>query len=392
MGTLPKNQEIFLKILIYTNLVFVSFISLFPPKETKNEIKPLSVANTPKAKIIYTSLYSDKNITTTAKETNSKFKNITFVNRNILLANAIGSYSNNTTKTEKTTKENGSWLWTPISRITPTYSEKIISGAKENGINVIYLSIDSYLDIFTLPDGKDKDEKQKVFDETIEKFIDLSHRNGIQIDAEAGWRNWAETGNTYKAYAVLDYVLKFNKNHKEKFRGFQYDVEPYLLDEYQSNKTSTLKNFLNLIDQSLVMLNNTDIELSVVIPDFYDGISGETPEILYKGKTLSVLEHLYNILDLRNNSQIIVMSYRNHSLGNDGTIDISANEVAEANKHNTKVIIAQETGDVIPPHITFYKTSKEYYENQLQFIWKAFSNEKGFGGVATHYINSLLEL
>jgi hypothetical protein len=75
-------------------------------------------------------------------------------------------------------------------------------------------------------DGIEKEKLKEKFSKTLEDFIILANREGIEVDAEAGWQNWAEAGNRYKALAIVDYVKNFNDTHKNKFRGFQYDVEP----------------------------------------------------------------------------------------------------------------------------------------------------------------------
>jgi hypothetical protein len=277
-------------------------------------------------------------------------------------------------------------------QLTPKYTDTIISGALKNGFKNIYISIDSYLDIYIMPDGEEKITKRAEFDKKIENFITKANNNGITVDAEAGWRNWAEDGNTYKALATLNYALKFNKDHNVKFRGFQYDVEPYLLDEYKENKAEVLKNFLTLVNQTVTMLNNKDLELTVVIPEFYDGSNGETPKFSYNGKNGYATEHLLSILDRREGSKIIVMSYRNFTKGIDGSIDISKDEINSANEHKTKIIIAQETGDVEPPYITFHNTNKKYFNNQKNELDKAFMLDKSYGGVAIHYINAFMDL
>lgn len=386
-----KTVAIVFGLVFMVSLGLLSYFSIYikskPSVITQIELKTSSISK----KVIYPTLYSDKNITKNAVDTNPKFKNITFSDKDIFLANTISSIQKDI-ETKKDWVENGTWLWTPIQHITPEYTKKIISEAKKNNINVIYLSIDTFLDIYVLPEGVEKEEKQKTFDNVIKNFISEANKNNIEVDAEAGWRNWAQAGNTYKAFAVLDYAIKFNKANKEKFRGFQYDVEPYLLDEYKENKEFVLRNLLILIDQSISKLNKSDLEFSVVIPEFYDGTNDETPIFTYKGKSGHAFDHLISSLDRRAESKIIVMSYRNYSLGNDGSVDISANEIHIANKHRTKVIIAQETGDVEPSYITFHKTSKRYFNKQISVIEKAFSKEKGFGGIATHYINSFIEL
>ena len=243
-----------------------------------------------------------------------------------------------------------------------------------------------------MDDGPEKEALLQKFTAVLENFINTAHTNNITVDAEGGWRNWAEPGNFYKAYALMDYVLKYNENHSEKFRGFQFDIEPYLLDSYKNNKESVLKNFLILIHGSAKKLANTNLDFSVVIPDFYDGLSTETPAFYYGGEKGYTLDHLLRVLKSKPGSSLIIMSYRNFSQGYNGTIEISKNEIEEANNSTTRIIIAQETGEVSPDYITFHNTSKSYYLKQLSLIQKAFSNNKSFGGIATHYINSYMEL
>lgn len=378
----------------YITVAFIALVSIaslsYAALTNKDSVVNISVKNKPKT-TVYPTLYSDKNITKSAVESDKRFSNITFVEKESMLANAI-SVINKTSVLKDKEYEKGTWLWTPIPQLTNKYTDSIISGALKNGIKNIYISIDSYLDIYIMPDGEEKIAKRAEFDKKIEYFIKKANDNGITVDAEAGWRNWAEDGNTYKALATLNYALKFNKEHTVKFRGFQYDVEPYLLDEYKENKAKVLKNFLNLVNKTVSMLNKKDLELTVVIPEFYDGSNGETPKFLYNGKSKYASEHLLSILDRRGGSKVIIMSYRNFTKGIDGSIDISKDEINSANEHKTKIIIAQETGDVEPPYITFHNTNKKYFNRQKTELDKAFMLDKSYGGVAIHYINAFLDL
>ncbi len=343
-------------------------------------------------KMIYPTQLSDKQITRNAIESNPKFNQIAFAETDKMLANAVSTLIKPGNSSEPTPLEMGTWLWTPVLNQDEAYRNKIISNAVKNGIRNIYVSIDSYLDIYIMPDGKEKDAKKARFDKNIEDFIRAANKQGISVDAEAGWRNWAEEGHVYKALATLSYANKFNKTHDAKFRGFQYDVEPYLLDSYQENKELVLKNFLKLIDNSVSFLNNSDLEISVAIPEFYDGTNNDTPSFYYKGRTGYTIDHLLYVLDRRPNSKVLVMSYRNFSKGLDGSIDISSNEIDSANKHNTKIIIAQETGNVQPPYITFYNTNKKRFNREKSEIEKTFSLDKSYGGIAIHYINAFMDL
>ncbi len=383
---------------LYRMLVVLALIILYSLIFNKTPIEyyeELTISNTEESKTVYPRPYSDEHITVNAIIADPRFKQLAVFDRDSLLANSFSSIQKNEASRlngdPPKRRERGVWLWTPVLDITPRYRNTIISSARKNNMTHIYMSIDTYLDIYVMPDGEEKTKIKKEFDSSVENFIIEANKVGIEVDAEGGWRNWAENGHSYKAFAVLDYAIRFNKTHKNKFRAFQYDVEPYMLEGYKKDKKAVLSNFLDLVNVTVSRLNRSDLEFSVVIPEFYDD-SGETPKFTYRGKSGYTVNHLLRVLDRRPMSQIIVMSYRNFSLGKNGSIEISKDEIAEANKHSTKIILAQETGDVEPPYITFHKTSRKHYEKQVALLQNAFSSDKSFGGIAIHYANAFMEL
>ena len=358
----------------------------------KHPIYKTSVAEAETGKVFYPTLYSDQYITENAKIADARLSNITRINKEVNLANVFSPVQKSKYVPIQEEPERGTWLWTPILSITPEYRDSIISGAKKNGLRTIYVSIDSYLDVVALPEGPEKDRQKEIFDGILEDFVTEAHKAGLSVDAEAGWRNWAERGHEYKAFVVLAYAIDFNKTHTEKLRGFQYDIEPYLLDSYKENKKTVLRNFLNLINETVARMSESDLELSVVIPEFYEASSSETPKFLYSLRYGYTLDHLLNILEQRPGSKIVVMAYRNFALGDNGSIDISKQEVGASSKYQTKVVVAQETGEAPSPSVTFHDTSRAYYDEQTNIIDKTFSKEKAYAGLATHYINAFLTL
>jgi hypothetical protein len=378
-------------------LVFVIVVSVFV---FENNTQPIPHSNTIDTKI---SQYSDKHITANAIAANPNFKNIVFETNptkppsfSSQIAAVIKSIKSLIAPPaeKENAKEYGSWVWTPVMTMSPEYMESILSGAKADGVNAIYISIDTYLDIFVMPKGPEREKQKKEFSDKLEDFIIRAGRKGIAVDAEAGWRNWAEDENVYKAFAVVNYVKNFNTTHPNQFRGFQYDIEPYLLDSYDNNKAGILKNFVKLVDQTENFINADTLRFNVVVPDFYDKKDNFTPEFSYNGKNDYVFGHLLNILDRKPGNSIIIMSYRGFADGYDGSIEISRNEMqtASGGDHSTKIIIAQETGDVAPPYITFHNTSKKYFARQLDSIDTAFKPYQNFGGIAVHYVNAFLAL
>lgn len=291
-------------------------------------------------------------------------------------------------------KEKGSWLWTPTMYLTNDYVSEIVLGAKEKGINTIYLSIDSYLDIFVIEESQTKINRELDFKNKIENFIKIANENDIEVDALAGWKNWAEEGNLYKPYAVVNFVKDFNEESSYKFRGFQYDVEPYLLERFETEQSDVLRNFTELIHKTENFFKDTDIRFAVVIPDFYDKKDEVTEKFYYNGLSEYIIPHLINILDERKGNSVIVMSYRNFADGEDGSIEVSKNEMKTFKRKakNTKLIIAQETGDFPPPYITFHSKSRSHLYTEIEKIEAEFAKNRNYGGIAIHYINSYLDM
>jgi hypothetical protein len=88
------------------------------------------------------------------------------------------------------------------------------------------------------------------------------------------------------------------------------------------------------------------------------------------------------------------MSYRAFAEGFDGSIEISTNEMKTAKKgsYQTKIIIAQETGEVLPAYLTFHNTSKNRLFEEIGKINTAFDPYSNFNGIAIHYANAFLAL
>jgi hypothetical protein len=355
-------------------------------------VSPSSVATREATTRLYPTQYSDAHITRNAIVSDERFSSSETFKKESFVASVVHSLRTEPKTLAVLPPERGTWLWTPTLAITPAYRNEVIAGAKKNDITVIYISLDSYLDIYVMPDGPEKALKRQAFDTILQQFIVTANKNGIAVDAEAGWRNWAEPGNEYKAFAILEYVREFNATHTEQFRGFQYDIEPYVLSSYATDKKTVLRNFIDLIYKTVTRLNDSDLAFSVVIPEFYDGANGETPRFLYGLNYTYTFTHLLKVLERRPGSTLIIMAYRNKSTGHDGSIVVSEDEVREANDYRARVIIAQETGDVEPPFITFHNTSLGALNTEIQHIENAFADHQSYHGIAIHYINALMNL
>lgn len=292
-------------------------------------------------------------------------------------------------------QEYGVWVWESPVQMSSTRAALVVQAAAEHRFNVIYITIDDYLEIAAMGEGSTKKAKEDAYFLALSKIVTNASAKGIAIDVEGGWRDWAIAENRWKGYALIDFVKKYNERYPQaKVRGLQYDVEPYLLPTYERNKVGALKPFLEFIDESTTRMEKIDATFTVVIPHFYDSAQKWTPAINYRGETKHTFTHLLEILERKPGSTITIMSYRNFFEGKDGTEHISKAEMVEATtgRYLTKVVVAQETGNVDPAYVTFYGQSRSQLLSNVEQIRTGFEAYGAFGGVAIHYLDPYLQL
>jgi hypothetical protein len=292
--------------------------------------------------------------------------------------------------------EYGVWEWTTPTDMTSSQMDSIVSSAKAHKFNVIYLTIDDYLEIAALPAGSAKDTKTQSYMNTLNAFVTKAKAQGIAVDAEGGSRDWADAENKWKGFALIDFVGAYNQKYPgAKIRKFQYDVESYLKSSYEENKATVLASFVAFIDQSMTRMQNVDAGFSVVVPHFYDSTQEWTPSVTYNGKKAHTFTHLLSILGRKPGSDLIIMAYRNFfSGGGDGVRELSTPELVEASAdgNKTNIIIAQETGNIDPSYVTFYGKTRADLLNMVSTITKNFGSYSAFNGVAIDYLDPFLEL
>jgi len=288
-------------------------------------------------------------------------------------------------------KELGIWIWNFPSQMLSTAADAQMKQLQAHGFNTVYITIDDYIDIASMTDGAAKTAAKKMYFDNLSKFVTKANSLGMAVDAEGGWKDWAYATNRWKGFALIDAVKEYNTLYpNQKLRGFQYDVEPYLLDEYETNKAKVLTEYVAFIDQSASRLAGTNIKFSMAIPHFYDAAQAWTPAVTYNGKTLHTFNHLLSILEKTPGSTILLMSYRDTFEGANGTRNIVEAELKDAIGYSTRIIVSQETGNVDPDFVTFYGSTKAEVFDNLSQINTAFKSYESHGGNAVHYLDSFL--
>ena len=293
------------------------------------------------------------------------------------------------------TKEFGIWVWDSPVTMTESYAKQVVSVSKKNGFNVIYLTVDDYIPLTEIEDSAEKKDAEDKYMKTLSVFVQAANSAGIQVDAVGGAKDWAIKNNRWKGYALIDFIKAYNEKYPTaKLRGLQYDVEPYLLSDYEADKQTVLREYVEFIDESASRMKDVPARFSIVIPHFYDKDQKWTPSFTYKGETAYAFTHLLHALQQKDDTSILLMAYRNYFDAENGTRQISQSEIDEATKggYTTKIIIAQETGNVSPDYVTYYDYPKVSLFDAINEIQDYFGPDKNFGGVAVHYFDSFLKM
>lgn len=304
-----------------------------------------------------------------------------------VLGDSWGKFSNK--------KEFGIWVWDSPLKMTPVYAQEVLSISKKNGFNTIYLTIDDYVPIASMKSSDGQAQAKANYMKALSVFIQGAKSLGLAVDVEGGGKDWALKENRWKGYALIDFVKQYNDTYPNaKINGLQYDVESYLMQDYDSNKSTRLREYTEFIDEAAQRMSNVDAQFAIVIPHFYDSKQNWTPPFDYKGENAYTYTHLLDVLKQKSNTSIIIMAYRNFFDGTNGIRDISEAELQEASQggYNTKVIVAQETGDVPPSYVTFHGHPKSSLFDTLSNVQNNFGKYKDFGGTAVHYFDAFVRL
>ena len=219
--------------------------------------------------------------------------------------------------------------------------------------------------------------------ELYRKFIRRLHSRGLRAYALLGsaylhTEEYVLPENRQDALEMLQRVLAYNASSKpgERFDGVNLDIEPHLLDQWDTQKDQLLLQFLDLGQALMELKSRSGQKLPVgpAIPFWLDGI-----ELEWNGLKKPVSEHVFDIYDYA-----AVMDYRDRAEGRDGMIALAADELKYAGARKRKVVIGVEVTPNEIEKVSFDHLAEPDLERELALAEKAFRSEPAFAGFAIH--------
>ena len=113
---------------------------------------------------------------------------------------------------------------------------------------------------------------EKLSEEEVLAYLKRQARMGNKIWYLAGDRHWALEENADTMKAIVEEVIVWNEKAGEDcgFEGIVWDVEPYLLEEWDENPDACMTQYVNNCKVTYEMAKAANLEVLICIPYHYD--------------------------------------------------------------------------------------------------------------------------
>ncbi|HJW46587.1 MAG TPA: hypothetical protein VJ484_08855 [Lysobacter sp.] len=259
-------------------------------------------------------------------------------------------------------------------------AEQAFAFLRSKQVDTIYLYADAFRGRNLIVDRPD----------AYRKFIAQAHRRGFKVYALLGsaylhTERYVLPQRREDAVAMMQRVLDYNATTSSdgRFDGVNLDIEPHLLDEWDTQKLELLGNFLDVSAAWMELKRKSGQELVIgpALPFWFDGI-----ELIWRGQMRPVSEHTADIYDY-----LTLMDYRDHADGRDGIIAHAADEMAYGEKIGRQVVIGLELTPNELKKVTFNHLSEGDLAREIAATERAYRNSAAFSGFAFHHYRGYRE-
>ncbi|QHZ57997.1 copper amine oxidase N-terminal domain-containing protein [Brevibacillus sp. NSP2.1] len=256
------------------------------------------------------------------------------------------------------------WLWD--ASLLYTQQEQIIQFASEHQLSAIYLQID-------------RDIPPTVY----QQFIRKAQEKQIAVEALEGRPQWAFPASHGELKAFINWVRAYNASvaAQERFAGLHFDIEPYILPEWKSNRDKIVQSWMDTVRLIEKDMRSSGLTLTLDIPFWLH-------QVKVPGTDYSLSAWMLEKADA-----VVIMDYRNVALGNDGIIANAHPILREAATLKKQVIVAVETAPSAEgPHTSFHALPLQTMKTELQLAKEHLEHYASFAGFAIHDYNHWVRL
>jgi Copper amine oxidase N-terminal domain. len=258
----------------------------------------------------------------------------------------------------------GTWIWD--AGLIAKERDQILGFARDRDVTAIYLQMNR-----DIAPGEYAD------------FIRSAKEREIRVEALAGRPDWALRSNRDQIQAFISWTLQYNASvgSEERFDGLHFDIEPYLLAEWETNRKTILEEWIHNLRFIEQETRGSGLKIALDVPYWL-------PDVKVPGTEYSFSAWLLEKFD-----RLVIMDYRNHALGKNGIVDNAHAVLREASALNKQATVAVETaksseGD----RVSFYSKSADFMEQELRTAHQELSRYAGYAGMAIHDYKSWVSM
>ena len=276
--------------------------------------------------------------------------------------------------------ERAVWVWEDAADAMvedEAYARDAIAFLKGRDIGTVYLYADAHVGRSLLT------ERPELYRALLARM----HGERIKVYAMlgSGHLNRAQLMRPERqrlALAMYQAVLDYNQAAPPdaRFDGVNLDIEPHLLDEWDTERDKLLKQFLDM-GQGMMKLRRQSgqtLPTGPSIPFWYDTIP-----LGWRGARKYASEHVIDLFDY-----VALMDYRDTAEGPDGIIEHGRDELDYAAAAGKRVVIGVEIAPNEIPKVTFDDNTEAELEQALATTARAYATHPGFGGFALHHLEA----
>ncbi|MNO88910.1 hypothetical protein D3C76_803780 [compost metagenome] len=159
---------------------------------------------------------------------------------------------------------------------------------------------------------------------------------------------------------------------KERFTGVQYDVEPYLLKNWEKDQANIVEQWMESVRVWIEYSESLDLPIGAAVPFWLQEIRHSA-----MGEEIPLSEWMVDRFDY-----LAIMAYRNDA---DQAYDISRVILAESDRKNKNVWVGVELGKSNEgPGVSFYDKTVVSFVNETKALDKLAGRHTSFSGIAIH--------
>lgn len=256
--------------------------------------------------------------------------------------------------------KNDLWVWNDVVTVSTARAE-FFAFARARAVRTIYLESQSLI---------------QYNQSALASFINEAASYNMSVELLFGRSSWALAANHAVPTALAQMAVNFSRNLTgARPVGLHFDVEPYLLAEWDSDQNGTANQYLDLFESLASVTAGSGLKLTADIPFWFDGRF-----ITRDGASRVLSEAIIDIVD-----RVVLMDYRDTA---SQIISYASSELNYARLVGKEVGIGVETkcGDLA--YITFCEEGAAAMDQVLADVLSVVGSNSAFAGFAIHHYGS----